>query len=44
MAKNKKQKKHEKEEDLKGAFASVMVLGAIIVVMWFGVYYLFLSR
>ncbi len=36
---------HEKEEPkLHGAFASVLILGAFIVVSWVAIYFLFLSR
>lgn len=34
----------EKEQGLKGTFASVMLLGAFIVVSWLGVFVLYLSR
>ncbi|WP_422124572.1 cytochrome C oxidase subunit II [Planococcus sp. X10-3] len=38
-------KKNEHDElDLRGTFASVMVVGIIIVVMWVVVYMLYLSR
>lgn len=39
-------KQQEKQEDfhLKGTFLSVMTLGALIIVGWFLVYFLFLSR
>lgn len=39
-----KKKKTQNEISLKGAFASVMILGAFIIVSWFGIYALFLSR
>lgn len=32
------------EPSLKGAFVSVLMLGAFIFVTWMGVYYLFISR
>lgn len=32
------------EEKLSGTFFSVMVIGVLILVSWFGVYGLFLSR
>ncbi len=35
---------HGEEEKLNGTFASVMVLGAVIVVSWLGVFFLFLDR
>lgn len=43
MSKKKKNKKKQ-EDSLKGAFASVMILGAILIISWFSVYALFLSR
>ncbi|WP_372516697.1 cytochrome c oxidase subunit 2A [Paenibacillus silviterrae] len=33
-----------KEPELKGAFASVMLLGAFLVLTWVGAYVLFISR
>ncbi|WP_249871826.1 cytochrome c oxidase subunit 2A [Oceanobacillus saliphilus] len=41
------QKKHtgsENEPNLKGTFISVGVLGLIIIISWFGVFALFISR
>ncbi|NGQ94194.1 cytochrome c oxidase subunit 2A [Brevibacillus sp. SYP-B805] len=35
---------HTEEEPLKGTFASVLMLGAFIVVCWFAVFSLFLNR
>ncbi|EGL13069.1 MULTISPECIES: cytochrome c oxidase subunit 2A [Paenibacillus] len=35
---------NEKEPELKGAFASVMILGAFILITWFGVFALYLIR
>nr|WP_254052706.1 cytochrome c oxidase subunit 2A [Bacillus sp. V59.32b] len=37
-------KKEEKEDTLKGTLASVMILGVFLIVSWFSVYALFLSR
>lgn len=37
------QKEHN-DDSLKGTFASVMIVGAFILVMWLGVFVLFLSR
>lgn len=34
----------EKEPNLKGTFASVMILGAFLVVTWIGAFSLFISR
>jgi hypothetical protein len=34
----------EKEPELKGTFASVMLVGAFIVITWIGAFSLFLSR
>jgi hypothetical protein len=39
-----KKKIEEKEEKLHGAFASVMILGVFLIISWFSVYALFLSR
>lgn len=33
-----------KEPELKGTFASVMLLGAFLVITWVGAYLLFISR
>ncbi|MVP00208.1 cytochrome c oxidase subunit 2A [Paenibacillus lutrae] len=33
-----------KEPELKGAFASVMIVGFFILITWFGVFALFLAR
>lgn len=35
---------NEKEPELRGAFASVMILGAFILITWFGVFALYLIR
>ncbi|MEK4406486.1 MULTISPECIES: cytochrome c oxidase subunit 2A [Sporosarcina] len=35
---------HESTHSLKGTFIAVMLLGAVILVSWFGFYALFLSR
>ena len=40
----KKKNKQKQEDNLKGAFASVMILGFILIISWFSVYALFLSR
>lgn len=32
------------QENLKGTFASVLILGAIILLGWFGIFGLFLER
>ncbi len=37
-------KTSDSEEKLTGTFVSVMLLGAFMLVSWFGVYGLFLSR
>lgn len=42
MKQNKKNK--PKEQEHTGAFAAVMVLAAILIVSWFAVYDLFISR
>lgn len=34
----------EHSSSLKGTFASVMILGAIFLLSWFGIFLLFLSR
>lgn len=40
-----KQSKHsDNNYSLKGTFASVMIVGAVIVVCWLGIFVLFLSR
>jgi hypothetical protein len=39
-----KKSKASKETSLKGTFASVMVLGAFLVVTWVTVFILFLAR
>lgn len=48
MAKNEMQQKIEEnkdeEENLKGTFISVMILGGFIIASWLGVWLLFLSR
>lgn len=45
MRKHEENKAYEKEKpNLKGAFASVMLLGAIIIISWFGAFALFISR
>ncbi|MFC4767090.1 cytochrome c oxidase subunit 2A [Effusibacillus consociatus] len=36
--------KETESKSLKGAFIAVMTLGALIVLSWLGVFYLFLSR
>lgn len=40
--------KHAKQENekhsLKGTFVSVMIVGAAIVISWFGVFMIFLNR
>lgn len=38
------QRKPEQEPSLKGTFASVLLLGAVIVLMWTGVFLLFIAR
>lgn len=37
-------KDSEKENSLKGTFISVMFLGGFLIVTWFGVWILYLSR
>jgi heme/copper-type cytochrome/quinol oxidase subunit 2 len=39
-----KKKKPAKEENLKGTFVSVMLVGVIIIVMWVVVYYMYVAR
>lgn len=40
-----KKKSNEAEtHSLRGAFTSSMILGALIVLSWLGVFYLFMSR
>lgn len=39
-----KQKTGIKQNSLKGTFISVMILGGLIVVSWFAMFALFLSR
>ncbi|PRX60981.1 cytochrome c oxidase subunit IIa family protein [Cohnella sp. SGD-V74] len=34
----------KKEQSLKGAFASVMILGAFLAITWIGVFILFVAR
>lgn len=46
VSSSKKQKKISIKEDstLKGTFAAVMILGAIIVITWASVYFLYVGR
>lgn len=37
-------KETKEEKSLKGTFASVMVVAAVIVVMWIGVFWLYMER
>lgn len=37
-------KKLEEKSSLKGTFVSVMILGALIIMSWFGVWILYISR
>ncbi|AQU80807.1 cytochrome C oxidase subunit II [Planococcus faecalis] len=39
-----RQEKQEPETNLKGTFASVLIVGVIIVVMWVAVYLLYVAR
>jgi len=41
---HEQQKQQEEEPKLHGAFASVLILGAFLVVSWVAIYFLFLSR
>lgn len=41
---NKKTNEKEEENELKGTFISVMLLGGFIIATWVGVWALFLSR
>jgi cobalamin biosynthesis Mg chelatase CobN len=38
------EQEHVQDEPLKGTFASVLILGAFIVVSWIGVLWLFIQR
>lgn len=44
MSKPQKEKNKTNEPNLKGTFISVSILGAFILVSWFGVWSLFISR
>ncbi|ALS77328.1 cytochrome C oxidase subunit II [Planococcus kocurii] len=39
-----RQEKQEPETNLNGTFASVLIVGVIIVVMWVAVYLLYVAR
>jgi len=39
-----KEKGSEKEVSLKGTFISVMILGVFLLISWFGVWALYMSR
>ncbi|WP_240315659.1 cytochrome c oxidase subunit 2A [Sporosarcina sp. PTS2304] len=41
---NSSTKQTKEDVNLKGTFIMVMILGVIILVFWFGIYGLFLSR
>lgn len=43
VEKEQQMERHE-EFDLRGSFISVIILGAIILTSWLGVWYLFISR
>ncbi|HEX6593498.1 MAG TPA: cytochrome c oxidase subunit 2A [Bacillota bacterium] len=40
----RKQPNNEEQPNLKGTLISVLILGTLIVVSWFGVYALFMMR
>lgn len=42
--KSKKEKTQPEQENLKGTFAAVLIVGGIILLSWFGVFGLFLER
>lgn len=37
-------RQHKADPSLKGTFVSVMILGALIILSWFGVFELFMNR
>jgi hypothetical protein len=41
---SKKQGEKEGEKSMKGTVASLGILAAVIVVMWLGVYWIYMSR
>lgn len=42
--KSKTEKTQPEQENLKGTFAAVLIVGGIILLSWFGVFGLFLER
>ena len=44
QVKNKKNIQVKEDSTLKGTFAAVMILGAIIVITWASVYFLYVGR